>query len=109
MNTDDVIAMRTAGEGLSRQGEYWSDKERKRLKELFDGGVGITEIALQLQRAETAVVQQLVTGKAFYNERPRRIRTAPPCQCRRCENQEMCPFSLKNRGQFCGIKESGNV
>ena len=101
MNKEDVIAMRTTGAGLSRQGEYWTEKEQEKLREFFNSGIGITDIAIQLHRAETAIVQQLVSKKAFENERPRRLRIAESCSCARCAKKEVCPFSLQNRGRLC--------
>ncbi len=111
MTQAEVIAMRTTGAGLSRQGEYWTEKERKLLDEYFYSGVGLTDIALQLQRAETAIVQQLVNSKAFENERPKRMRTAEayPCPCAKCDRKENCLFSLQNRDKImCLIKEPAN-
>ena len=41
-----------------RAGDYWTDDEKNRLRILFDSGVGITEIALELGRTEPAVYQR---------------------------------------------------
>ena len=112
MTREEVIAMRTTGAGLSRQGEYWTEKERKQLDEYFHDGLGITDIALQLKRAETAIVQQLVNSKAFENERPKRLRITEsyPCPCAKCDRRENCPYSLQNRDKImCLIREEADV
>ncbi|MBR2929861.1 MAG: hypothetical protein IKC32_01405 [Clostridia bacterium] len=45
--------------GLTNQGKEWLEKDVARLLELFDGGTGIHEIALDLGRAEKAVASRL--------------------------------------------------
>lgn len=109
MTTEEIIAMRTMGEGLSRQGQNWTDKERKRLEDMFYRGVGLSEIALELQRSETAIMQQLVNMDAFKNERPHRERETLPCPCRGCKQRKVCPDSLENRTKPCTAEEAPHV
>ena len=47
--------MRNRGIRLDREGDIWSQDEKDRLEELFYEGVGISEIAIRLQRTEPAV------------------------------------------------------
>ena len=51
--------MRNRGIRLGREGDIWSQDEKDRLEELFYEGVGISEIAIRLQRTEPAVIQQI--------------------------------------------------
>lgn len=56
---ESVRSMRNQTLRADRAGDYWTDDEKNRLKTLFDSGVGITEIALELGRTEPAVYQQI--------------------------------------------------
>lgn len=44
-----------------RSREYWGDDEREKLITLYSSGIGISQIALELQRSEMAVIQRLIT------------------------------------------------
>ena len=95
---------------LDREGDYWSDEERERLKTMFDAGIGITEISIRLQRTEPAVFQQIEKMDLYQRKRhPRRQRTAgggcDGCHCPRCEvDQRLCPRCLeKQEGGFSDV------
>ena len=45
---ESVRSMRNQTLRADRAGDYWTDDEKNRLRILFDSGVGITEIALEL-------------------------------------------------------------
>ena len=47
---ESVRSMRNQTLRADRAGDYWRDDEKNRLRILFDSGVGITEIALELGR-----------------------------------------------------------
>lgn len=98
MDTNDIIAMRLYGEGLDNDGQYWSEQDKK-LKEYFDTGVGITELALMLKRSEPAIVQMLVKENHFKSEvKPRnRSDRGQRCICVKCSDYHVCPYSPKNR------------
>lgn len=67
---------------LERAGDYWSDDDKRRLEEMFDAGVGISEIAIRLQRTEPAVFQQIEKLDLYRRKaRPRRRRSLKPCVC----------------------------
>lgn len=69
-----------------RSREYWSTKEREEMVQSFQSGTGISEIALQLQRSEMAVVQQLITAGLLTSpgaSRPRK-RKKHKCRCPSC-------------------------
>ena len=55
---ESVRSMRNQTLRADRAGDYWRDDEKNRLRILFDSGVGITEIALELGRSELAVYPQ---------------------------------------------------
>lgn len=89
-----------------RAGEYWKPAEREELKQRFYQGQGITEIALQLQRSEMAVVQQLMTAGLFTSPGASRTRkgTAPRCLC------EKCGFNPDGCIQFgCRMREENHA
>ena len=48
-----------------REGEYWTEDEIERLKEMFDEHFGITEAAVTLKRSETAIYQQMEKQDLF--------------------------------------------
>ena len=56
---ESVRSMRNQTLRADRAGDYWTDDEKNRLRILFDNGVGITEIALELGQTEPAVYQQI--------------------------------------------------
>lgn len=82
---------------LERAGNYWSDHERERLKEMVDGGTGISEIALCFQRTEPAVMQQIEKMDLFHRkDQPRRRKGSNRkhnCRCSSCEvDERLCPL-----------------
>ena len=81
---------------LEREGEYWTDDEKKKLRDLFDEGIGLSDISLVLQRSERAVIQQ-VQKQDLYNskEQPQRAHRGfkpPVCLCDTCQlDRNACP------------------
>ena len=88
-----VLIMRSKGEKLDREGEYWSDEERGFLQALFDSGTGITAIAIILQRTELAVIQQAMQMDLFTPHTKRKYRPRQPkCLCCNCKlDPAFCP------------------
>lgn len=86
-----------------RSREYWDKEERERLGGLYAAGTGISEIALDLQRSETAVIQQLIGSgllKTPGRERGPR-RKNPHCLCEDCllkGNCARCPKEACHAG-----------
>ncbi len=99
INTETVVqALRAGILKPERYGEYWTEEDRERMNTLFDAGVGITAIALEMQRSESSVVQQLIVEEKFANSRPSRVRNKAPhtCKCAHCtpccdEAPDYCP------------------
>ena len=78
-----------------REGEYWTDDEREKLRRCFDEGMGITETALVLRRSEHAVVQQIEKQDLYERKtNPQRRKTTKDhvCLCSSCRAPEgLCP------------------
>lgn len=76
-----------------RSGNYWTKDEVKHLSDLFFDGFGISSIALELQRTEVAVFQQLMYQGFIksYGVRRNRGRNKVKCLCNKCDLQEHCP------------------
>lgn len=95
---ETVKSMRNRTTRLDREGDYWTQGEREKLVVLFDSGEGITDIAVQLQRTEPAVFQQiekLDLYKRKENPVRHRDRFKPrSCLCDRCRLDVVsCPHS----------------
>ena len=57
---ESIKQMRLGTSQLDREREYWTLEEREQLIRMYTSLVGITEIAIQLQRRESAIIQQIV-------------------------------------------------
>lgn len=91
-----VRNMRRRTTRLEREGDYWREEEKERLICLFNEGIGLTEIAILLQRTERAVSQQIEKLGLYNDEVPVRRRKSektPACLCSRCQmNLASCPY-----------------
>lgn len=79
-NTEMIKSLRNRTVRLEHEGDYWTAEENERLKSMFSDNLGISEIALTLQRTEPAVMQQIekwifTVGKPIRND-ARRTRKA---------------------------------
>ncbi len=98
-NTQIIKNMRSRTTRLDREGDYWSDDEKRQLQEMFADGVGITEMAIRLQRTEPAVTQQIEKmdlygrkGNPIRFRRPRSPKDASACLCEHCgADPALCP------------------
>lgn len=98
--SDKVIAMRLRGEGLDKDGQFWSKEDRQKLVNNFYAGIGVTTMAQEFQRSERAIVQQLIAEDCYDNTIKRRnhcVKRSKKCLCGQCESCETCPFSPMNR------------
>ena len=104
---ESVRSMRNQTLRADRAGDYWTDDEKNRLRILFDSGVGITEIALELGRTEPAVYQQIekmdLYGRKQKPQRQRNGKKPPDCLCGRCGNDPTsCPLLAQcEQGKEC--------
>ena len=92
-----TIAMRNGELPLLRDGEYWTDDERRRVQIMFEDGRPVNEIALELQRTERAVYQQ-ISSMSLYVTAPEKMRKhksgpkEPVCLCSVCScDRSLCP------------------
>ena len=90
---EKLIAMRTKGEGMENDGQFWTEEDRTRLIEEHTDGMGISELAILLSRSESAVIQQMYReGLMVTPETKKRTRVPKqkPPGCERCEVKEDC-------------------
>ena len=92
-----VRNMRHRTSRMEREGDYWDVAEKEQLIRLFNNSIGITEIAVQLQRTEPAVIQQIEKLDLYKRKenpvRRRRSVKVPECLCNRCQlDQAACPY-----------------
>lgn len=103
-----VRSMRNRTSRMEREGDYWDEGEKEKLVQLFEDNIGITAIAVQLQRTEPAVIQQIEKLDLYKRKdnpiRRRRVNKAPECLCGQCQiDQASCPCYqayLTNRGDL---------
>ena len=95
---DQLIALRTGKKAAKRTGEYWTQEEVQLLVEHFHSGVGLSEMALQLERNEVAVFQQMAKMGLLAGQcrpRSRRKKAPAPAGC-------LCPVCGVADCQNCG-------
>ena len=80
---EQIRQIRQCPEMLEHTGDYWTDEEREQLCKFYRAGVGISEIAIRLRRAESAIIMQLTDLGEI--RRSKRKRSSPKGQCL-CEN-----------------------
>ena len=93
---ESIRSLRTRGGRLEREGDYWAAEEKERLEKMFREGIGISEMAIRLQRTEPAISQQIKKMDLYgRKDRPKRRkyhRKAPQCRCATCEvGRSLCP------------------
>lgn len=111
---ESVISMRTRTTRLEHEGDYWTPDEIDQLKTHFREGMGISEIAVTLQRTEPAIIQQ-IEKLDLYNRKasPRRVRTVHEkaaenrtiCDCCLCANCTVDPELCPRRKDFYAKEE----
>lgn len=95
--TEKTVAMRTGNLKMKRDGEYWTDEERETLRFRFQSGTPYNEIAIELERSETAIYQQVEQLQLYVkNTRAPRKRCPTPqepvCLCSVCTlDRSQCP------------------
>lgn len=86
---------------------YWSEDDKKKVRSLYFDGVGITEIAIIMQRSELGIIQQLLRMDMLTlpeNRRKSRTRKAK-CLCSKCLLQENCPGPEHCSEASCGRED----
>ena len=82
--TNEMLqAMRLRTVSLKRDGEYWTEEEKRQLQDMFEAGYGISTISYNLQRSEAAICQQIEKQDLYRRkENPqRRSSIKSPCGC----------------------------
>lgn len=97
MLNEVVKNMRNRTVRLDRQGDYWTDDEKNQLVKMFNEGIGITEIAMRLQRTEPAIVQQIEKLDLYHRKdapsRRKSCHKEAKCLCSVCSlDPALCPM-----------------
>lgn len=108
-NSERICALRSRTIRPAREGIYWGKDEIERLQKMFNGGDGITEIALVLERSELAVVQQIEKLDLYgRKQNPQRKRQNKEFEVYDCPyTPESCPKLQKCREE--GMECSENM
>lgn len=106
--SETVRNMRRGIRRLDREGDYWSEDDKEKLRILFDLGTGITDISIQMQRTEPAIMQQIEKLDLYQrkeNPSRRRFGNKDHCTVCSCEGRDhiVCP----NCGASLIIQEDG--
>ena len=88
--TERIKAMRQRTGQMDRERTYWTEDDKETLKALFSQNVGITEIALILQRTEVAVMQQIQSLNLYEKVRRQSAKKQEGCLCKYCTLQPSC-------------------
>ena len=92
-----TAAMRAGELKMKREGEYWTDEEREILKIRFLAGISASEIALDLERTESAVYQQaermqMIVKNTRVSRKSCPDKQDPVCLCSVCTlDRSLCP------------------
>ena len=92
-----TILMRNGDMRMSRDREYWTDEEKEILGREYKNGTSINEIALMLNRSESAVHQKIEQqGLCVRNPFSMRKRSGSKkdckCLCENCKcDRSLCP------------------
>ncbi len=101
MLNEVVKCIRNRTVRLDREGDYWEDEEKNQLVRMFNDGVGITEMAMALQRTEPAIIQQ-VEKLDLYQRKAAPVRRKnqakePQCLCNACFlDPALCPMNSRD-------------
>ena len=88
--------MRFKRKGIGREGQYWTDDERRRLVQDYYDNLGISAMALKYERPECAIIQQLQKHGCFEDavkHRRRRPRPIKLCLCEDCPSRCVCRYT----------------
>lgn len=103
----ELRGLRTGKRPPQRSGEYWTEDEVQKLTTMFEEGIGISAIAVELDRTEVAIYQQLEKKGFLANQckprnRKKLERIVQDCLCPFCGNK-----SCSNCGKDCS--HAGNI
>ena len=93
---DKTVKMRTGELTLQRDKERWTDTDRETLRREYYLGTPANEIAIMLERSESAIYQQIEQQSlCVRNTVPRKksVTKEPECLCKYCERDKaLCPL-----------------
>ena len=93
---ESVKNMRNRTVRLDREGDYWTAEEKEALVQKFNEGEGITAMALDLQRTESAVIQQIEALDLFGRKKKNPVPKPPCCLCANCKlDPALCPRQME--------------
>ena len=107
--TNEMLqAMRLRTVSLKRDGEYWTEEEKRQLQDMFEAGYGLSTISYNLQRSEVAIYQQIEKQDLYRRkENPqRRSYTKNPCGCL-CDTCSCDPRVCPRYKAGENVKEAG--
>lgn len=100
--TESVKNMRTRTVRLDREGDFWTEDEREKLIQKFRESEDITAMALELQRTESAIIQQIEALDLFGRKKKNPAQKPPCCLCANCKlDPALCP----RQGQYPKLRE----
>ena len=88
--------MRFERKGIGREGQFWTDDERRRLEQDYYDNLGISAMALKYERPECAIMQQLQKQGCFKEAVKHRRRCPRPiklCLCDECPSGCVCKYT----------------
>lgn len=95
MDTDNKIKALRSGEiTLDREGDYWNENDIEKIKNAFDSGIGLSKIALMLQRTEVAIINEIEKLNLYQISKGcSKTRNNYSCRCKGCKlrDTEVCP------------------
>lgn len=98
-NSESIINLRNRTIRLDREGDCWTDDEKEILRQKFYNGDGITEMALALQRTESAIMQQIEAQDLYGRKKKASIPRQPMCLCSNCKlTPSHCPRCIAVNG-----------
>ena len=94
-----VKGLRHRTNKFEREGAYWTKEDKSSLARMFHEGVGVTTMAIYLQRTEPAVFQQIekqdLYGRKDYPQRQQTPYSVCRCRCTKCQlSVAKCPRHL---------------
>lgn len=94
---NQTIRMRNGEIQMPRDREYWTEEDRSTLRREYESGTSINEIALMLERSESAIYQQIerlnLCVRNPFSSRKKSVTTKEyDCLCKRCKcDKGTCP------------------
>ena len=89
-----IRRLRNGAIRLDHEGDVWHDDEKFKVKFMFEEGYGISEIAMEVQRTEHAVMQQIekmdLYQRALNPKRRKLSAKIPVCLCKVCTLDSGC-------------------